>query len=177
MKKSLNNHLRFSVYSALLTAVIVICTAFLQFPIGNGGYIHLGDAMVFFAVGVLGAWGIVASALGSFLADIISGYAVFAFPSLLTKGCMALLCFLLFSTKPSKFSVQNLLVMILAELLMVIGYFLSTTILFGEPAAWSALVFNLVQALCGVVLGIFLLPIAFQWRRKIQKGNNRINDD
>jgi len=63
--------------TGLMTAAVTVATIAIMIPVPNtGGNIHAGDSMIFLSVLVLGwKYGAMASGLGSFLADIISGYA------------------------------------------------------------------------------------------------------
>ena len=66
---------------------------FIRIPIpGTQGYVHLGDAMIFLSVLILGwKYGALAAAFGSMLADIIGGFAMWAPWSFAIKGIMALI--------------------------------------------------------------------------------------
>ncbi|GHU99244.1 hypothetical protein FACS1894211_04310 [Clostridia bacterium] len=74
--------------AGVFAALILIFTAFTQIPLATG-YIHLGDAFIFIACVYIGWAAVPAAAVGSALADIISGYAVYALPTFLIKGIMA----------------------------------------------------------------------------------------
>lgn len=79
--------------TGLMTAAVTVATIAIMIPVPNtGGYIHAGDSMIFLSVLVLGwKYGAMASGLGSFLADIISGYAQWAPSTLVIKTLMAVL--------------------------------------------------------------------------------------
>lgn len=77
------------VYIALMMAATCAVTMTIRIPTFIG-YTHLGDSMVFLAAIILGKRkGTLAAALGMFLADILSGYAVWAPFTLVIKGVMA----------------------------------------------------------------------------------------
>ena len=61
------------VMTALMMCIIMIATMFIRVPIpGTQGYVHLGDAMIFLSVLILGwKYGAVAAAFGSMLADVV----------------------------------------------------------------------------------------------------------
>ena len=66
------------VLTALITAMGTIATMFFKVPVGTG-YIHLGDTMVLLAAMLLPRkHAIFAGSVGLCLADILSGYAVWA---------------------------------------------------------------------------------------------------
>ena len=50
--------------------------------------------------------------------------------------------------------IRALLAFVIAELVMVLGYFAFESVLYGMTAAWAAVGPNLIQGLAGVVLGM-----------------------
>ena len=78
--------------TSLMTALILAATIAIRIPIPlTQGYIHLGDAMVYFGVIVLRRRnGSIAAGLGSSLADVLGGFAVWAPWSLVIKSGMAI---------------------------------------------------------------------------------------
>ncbi len=81
------------VLTGMMTALVFIGTRFIQIPTpATGGYIHLGDGFVLISGLLLGPlYGGLAAGIGSALADILSGYAAWAFPTFLIKGIMAVI--------------------------------------------------------------------------------------
>jgi uncharacterized membrane protein len=78
------------ILTGLMMAMIVVATILIVIPTPfTNGYIHLGDAMIFLSVLILG-WkrGAVAAGVGSALADLLVGYAVWAPWTLVIKGAM-----------------------------------------------------------------------------------------
>ena len=76
--------------TALFVAIVFIGVFIIKFP-GPFGYAHIGDSMIFLSVLMLGGKrGAVAGGVGAALADIVSGYAVWAVPTLICKAVMAL---------------------------------------------------------------------------------------
>ncbi len=77
-----------------LTVVVALMTLFVRIPLPTRGYFNVGDVAVVFAGLVLGSlsrerrfgWGAAAGGIGSALADIIGGYAIFAPVTLIAKG-------------------------------------------------------------------------------------------
>ncbi len=86
------NKVRKLVLAGLMTALVYIATALLPripIPFTQGGYIHLGDSMIFVAAILLGwKYGAFVGGVGSALADLLSGYAIWAFPTLIIKALM-----------------------------------------------------------------------------------------
>ena len=79
------------VISALMICMIVLGTIMFRIPVPmTKGYIHLGDAMIYLAVLLLGKkQGSAAACLGSALGDILGGYAFWAPFTLVIKFAMA----------------------------------------------------------------------------------------
>ncbi|MGL5255629.1 MAG: ECF transporter S component [Proteocatella sp.] len=81
------------VMTGLMTAMVTIATMFLMVPVPfTGGYIHLGDSMIFLSVLLLG-WkrGGFAAGIGSMMADLFAGYANWAPWTLVIKLLMAVI--------------------------------------------------------------------------------------
>ena len=81
------------VYTAVMMALVCIATSIIKIPTPfTSGYIHLGDSMIFLSVAILGwGYGALAAGIGSMLADILGGYAVWALPTLIIKSLMAII--------------------------------------------------------------------------------------
>lgn len=127
----------------VMAALVFVMTYFPKIPVPvTGGYVHLGDGAIFLSVLLLGPLGIPAAAVGSMLSDLIGGYMVYVLPTFLIKGLVALLSFLL------------------AEAVMVLGYFLLEWALYGIASAAAAIGPNVVQGIAGVLIGMLCLLIA-----------------
>lgn len=79
------------VMTALMMSLILVGTILLRIPIPmTQGYVHLGDAMIYLGVLLLGRKsGAAAAGIGSALADVLGGFAVWAPWTLVIKGAMA----------------------------------------------------------------------------------------
>ena len=88
------------VFAALLAALACVATMIIKIPTPLGGYIHAGDAVVVLAGFLLGpVWGALAAGLGSGLADVISGYVLYAPGTFVIKAVVALLAGWIIGTK------------------------------------------------------------------------------
>lgn len=172
MAKSLTPAQRM-VVAAGLAAGVFVTTTFVRIPIpATGGYLNLGDVVIVFAGLTFGpVVGLIAGGIGSAAADLI-GFPVFALPTLVIKGLVGLLVGLI-GWRASM--VRAMCAAILAELWMVLGYFLVESFVFkasmGIAAALSEVWFNLAQALFGAVVG-YVLWLMFA-RRGIAPSGNR----
>ena len=142
------------VMGGLLAAVVALMTAAVKLPVpATGGYVHPGDGAIFLAAYLMGPWAAVPAALGSALADILGGYAVYAIPTALIKGAMGWIAGRLIAEKKTA---RNALVFALCELVMVAGYFAFEWMMYGAGAAIGAVIPNLIQGAAGVILGLFM---------------------
>ena len=78
------------VYAALFAALTCVMTMIVKIPVpATGGYVNLGDCVVLLAGWVLGPmYGGAAAGLGSMLADLVSGYPLYAPGTFVIKACM-----------------------------------------------------------------------------------------
>lgn len=144
----------------MMAALVFVATWFIKLPVSlTQGYIHLGDGFILLGAALLGNIAVPAAAVGSMLADLLGGYTVYCLPTFLIKGAVAALAVQGFLHSKSPF--LQILWMILAELVMVAGYFAAEWLVlgYGLAAALSAVVPNLIQAFSGVVIGAFFAPI------------------
>ena len=66
--------------TALFIAIVFLGVFIIKFP-GPFGYAHIGDSMIFLSVLMLGGKrGAAAGGLGAAVADIVSGYTIWALP-------------------------------------------------------------------------------------------------
>lgn len=142
------------ILTGLLAAMVFFTTAYvLHIPVGtSGGYIHLGDTVVYLAAVLLPTpYAMAAAAIGGVLADVLSGAAMWALPTAVIKAVMALA----FTAKKERMLCpRNLVAPVLAGAIGVGGYFLAEVglILLGG-GTWQA-------AVGGAALGI--LPNTMQ---------------
>lgn len=79
--------------TAMMMCIIMLATTLFRLPVpGTSGYVHMGDAVIFLSVSILG-WrkGSMAAALGSAMADLLSGFAIWMPWSFVIKGVMAII--------------------------------------------------------------------------------------
>jgi len=106
----------------VMAALVFVMTYFPKIPVPvTGGYVHLGDGAIFLSVLLLGPLGIPAAAVGSMLSDLIGGYMVYVLPTFLIKGLVALVAWKLCRKDQPLLAMLSFL---LAEAVMVLGYFL-----------------------------------------------------
>lgn len=149
-------HIRRLTVTALMTAMILVTTAYvLHIPVGTGGgYIHLGDTLVYLAAAMLPCpYAAVAAALGGALADVLTGAAIWALPTAVIKALMVLP----FTAKDKHLLCRrNRLAPVLSGLIGMGGYALAGAVLYGSVAgAVAELLPNGMQAVaCGALFAV-----------------------
>ncbi len=146
--------------TGVLAAVITILTAYVgHIPIGiNGGYIHLGDAIIYLAATLLPLpYALAAAVIGAGLADLFLA-PMWLPATILIKALIVLL----FTHKESKIiNKRNIIATVIAAVITVVGYFIAEYFIFGTWAVFfmSALP-NLIQAV-GSAVAFYAIGLAF----------------
>ena len=146
-------------FLGVFTAIITLATAYLFIPNGIG-YTNLGDGFIMLSAMLFGPYfALIAGGLGSCLANIILGYTAYAPFTLIVKGLEGLICGLivnkLIKTKlNAHFSI--IISMLIATLIMVLGYFLTNCILYSVEGGISSIPNDFIQAGIGIVVGYLL---------------------
>ncbi len=151
--------------ASMLAAMTCVATMIIKVPtVGTGGYVNIGDAMVLISAWIMGnPYGALAAATGSALADILSGYVSYAPATAIIKFAMAFLAALITGSMKKNHSPRfaaHIASSIVAEIIMVAGYFLyeSTVLGYGMGAA-ASVVSNAVQGGVCIVLGNALVQV------------------
>ena len=147
--------------TAVMTAIVFVLTRLVQVPTPAKGYIHLGDAGVFFSAFAFGPWvGAVAGGLGTGLADITSGYLLWAPFTFLIHGAQG---WVVGWTSERWAGVRGLVLStLLGGAIVVIGYLLAGIYLSGVGAALGELPLNIIQVLAGALVGVPLFAAVRQ---------------
>jgi len=133
------------VLASLFAALVYVVTAYFPRIPTARGYIHIGDAMVYLAASMLPLpLSAVSAGLGGFLADSLTGYAVWAPYTLVIKACLTLP----FSSKSGKMlSGRNIFSCVAAFPITIGGYYLAAFFMTGDAVVPLAEVpANAVQA-------------------------------
>ncbi len=146
---------------SLLIAIVAVATLFIRIPIvATKGYFNLGDSAIFVSALLFGPLaGAMAGGIGSALADVLGGYAVYAPFTLVIKGIEGLLVGKLFQSfgadmKSRKGLLVAVFVVLLGGAWMMAGYLIAQMFMFGWPAALSELPLNFFQAIFGLVISL-----------------------
>ena len=148
---------------AALSIVALTCltTLFVRIPLPSRGYFNVGDVAVVFGGLVLGFmnprqgiwWALGACGIGSALADILSGFAVFAPLTFAAKGAEGALA----AVAASRTGTVRCTVLAIGGAAMVGIYFFGEVMMpnIGLQGAVAEIPANLIQAVGGAVGGMF----------------------
>lgn len=143
----------------MMAALIFVATFFVKLPLSmTNGYVHLGDGFILLAASLLGWVAVPAAAVGSMLADIMGGYAMYALPTFLIKAAVAAVAVVAVRARHEWLRVLGL---VMAEAVMAAGYFVVEWLPlgYGLAGAGANLLGNAMQGLSGVVIGLLLIPL------------------
>lgn len=159
----MNKQLNKIVITAVFAALATVATMVMNFPIyATGGYINIGDTIVLLSAWIIGGvYGGLAAGIGSALADLLSGYLIFAPGTLIIKFAMAFVGYLIY--KLSTKAVNNnyvawIVSAIVAELIMIGGYFIYESVFLGYGlGATASIPGNGIQAGGSIVIGVIVI--------------------
>ena len=150
------------VIASMLAALCCVATMIIKIPSPLKGYINLGDCVVLFSGWVLSpVYGFLAAGIGSGLADLFSGYVVYAPATFIIKGIMAIVAYFCFKGMHNKLgsTVSRIIGGILAEIVMILGYFVFEGFLYGFAPSVVNIPANGVQGIAGIIIGLILVKI------------------
>ncbi len=153
--------------TALFAAIVCVATIVVQIPTPTKGYMNLGDCFVLLSVWMLGLpCGTLAAGVGSMLADVFSGYMVYAPATFVIKSLMAVAAYFVIkglkATGVKKYDlVCRIISGIAAEAVMVIGYFLYESVILDNKwaAALSGVPMNVLQGATGIVASVIIFIV------------------
>lgn len=166
-KNNTRSKLRIIAECGILAALVFIGTE-LRIPTALG-FINLGDGVILIASYFIGPAAFFPAAIGSALGDLIAGYPVYIAPTFIIKGLMGLVAALIMSRSTGKNGLSILVrasAGLIAEMIMVGGYFAFESVMYGVEAALGSVAFNLIQGAVAIVLAI---PLTFMIRIRTNK--------
>lgn len=146
------------VTTALMMSLILVGTILLRIPIPmTQGYVHLGDAMIYLGVMILGKKnGAVAAGIGSAMGDILGGFGFWAPWTLAIKALMAYVTGALIEHSGPKHKAV-IPAMAAGGLIMCTGYLLAERVMYGSwLLALPGVPWNIGQAIAGMVIALML---------------------
>lgn len=153
------NTVRSLVGAAMFAALACVATMIIKVPSPLNGYVNLGDCVVLLCGFTLSPlYAFLAAGVGSALADVFSGYILYAPATFAIKGAVALcamgvLCVI---GKKKSSTPAHVVAAVIAECVMILGYFIFEGVLYGFAASLVNVPANAVQGLFGVVFGTAL---------------------
>ena len=157
-----NNTTQRIVMAALLAALTCVATMIIKIPSPLKGYLNLGDCVVLLAGWMLSpTYGFLAAGLGSALADTFSGYVTYVPATFVIKGLMALIAFYGFKLLHRKLGniSSRIISGIVAEVVMVAGYFIFEGFLYGFGPSLVNIPANVIQGIAGLIIGTILVKV------------------
>lgn len=158
----MNTRIRKTVMAALMAALACVATMIIKIPSPLKGYINPGDCIVLTAGWMLSpAYGFLAAGIGSALADVFSGYVLYAPATFVIKGLMAVIAYFGYSLLHRKSGTlpSRIISGLTAELTMILGYFVFEGFLYGFAPSVVNIPPNAVQGAAGLILGVVLIKI------------------
>ncbi|MBQ7949282.1 MAG: ECF transporter S component [Clostridia bacterium] len=157
-------------FTAVFAALCCIGTVVIAIP-WPVGYFNVGDVFVLLAGWCLGPiYGPIAAGTGSAIADIVSGFPLYVPATFFIKALDALIAytvwfFLKKCFQKEKFDfIPRIFATILGESVMITGYLLYDSILYGFSAAFGGLFGNVMQGVfCGLIA---ILTVAILYHTK-----------
>lgn len=146
----------------MFAALVCVATMLIKIPSPLKGYLNLGDCVVLLSGWILSpGYAFAAAGIGSAMADLFSGYVVYAPATFVIKGLMALTvyCAARFLIKKVGTLAARLIGGLSAEAIMVLGYFVFEGILYGFAPSVVNIPANGVQGAVGLLLGILLIKL------------------
>lgn len=152
------NKLRKLITAALMAALCCVATVAIHFPTPTG-YIHPGDAFVLLSGVILGPiYGGLAAGIGSMFADIFVAYPYY-WVTLIIKALAAVVAGLLYKKVRIKYVI--VLIAILGEVIVTLGYFLFEIPVYGLKTAIVDIPLNLIQNIFAIIISSLLYPLLY----------------
>jgi len=158
-------------------AFTCVVTMVIAFPIpATNGFINIGDAVVMITGLMFGPIiGGIAGGIGSSLADLFLGYAIYAPATLIIKGLEGFFVGLIANPKKNhKWNYRDFIAVIVGGFIMIIGYFLYEVMIFGLPSALYEFILNsIIQFGLGSVIALIFI---FAARKNIKTSLPQVFD-
>jgi uncharacterized membrane protein len=148
--------------ASIFAALVCVATILFKIPVpATEGYFNIGEIFIYIAAILFGPLiGGFAGGVGAGLADALTGYFNFAPATLIIKFCEGFFIGLIIFKIQLKYwegwKQRGLLCGIIAVggLIMVIGYFIYETILYGLLPALGEVPINFIQLIVGLIVAV-----------------------
>lgn len=150
---------RLMTLTGMFTALVCAATLAIRIPTPTNGYVNFGDCVINIAAWILDPfYGVFAGGVGSALADLISGYTIYALPTLIIKGTMSLVAWAVYVKMRQKDGRTYSLIIaaVASELLMSAGYLIFESFLYGPSTFITGIPSCLIQGGAGAVSAVVI---------------------
>jgi uncharacterized membrane protein len=164
MEKTSNKKLLSIIYTAMAIAMVTLATMVIRIPTLKG-YVNFGDILIFTTASLIGRrTGFIAGGVGSAIADILSGYAIYAPGTFIIKGIEGFICgSLVRKNEEGRINLPSLIISTLVSAVwLVFGYFMYEYLIFGIAAALPSIPGNIIQ---GTVSAVAVIPVVLTIKR------------
>lgn len=161
----MSDRLHRQIYTAMSAALIGIATMVIPIPIPGGGYVNAGDIVILTSAFVLNpVSAMIAAGVGSAVADVCLGYALYVPCSMAVKAVMAWCAGTAFRglRKKTNFVTAILVGGGLGEIIMTGGYFIYEGFVYGFAGAVAGILPNLLQGIVGILGAGLLYPMVLR---------------
>ncbi len=155
-----NHQFKTVILAAMFVAVtLAISIGIPPIPIpGTHGNFNLCDGGILISALLLGPRvGGVVGALSGFLLDILTGYSNYAIFSFIVHGLEGLVAGWIKNRSTKKYI--DTVAVLVAAVVMVVGYFFADSLLYTFYAGFTGLFTNTIQGLVGAVLALVITPL------------------
>lgn len=154
----MNKNTKKIIIASMLAALCCVATMIIKIPSPLKGYVNLGDCVVLVCGWMLSpAYAFLAAGIGSALADLFSGYVIYAPATFVIKGVMAIIAY--FCAKKVRNAFSRIAGGVLAEIEMILGYFVFEGFLYGFAPSVVNIPANAVQGVAGIIIGLILVKV------------------
>lgn len=145
--------------TALFTALVFLATFIPHIPIPLG-YAHLGDAVIFLLAFLFDRKeAMLAACLGSMLSDLLSGFPLWAVPTLIIKAGMVWIIWRLVPDGQVVSKARQVVVMLCSSLWMAVAYTLFGAVLAASLVAGLGSFPGLaMEGIVNTIVAVLLLP-------------------
>ena len=165
----MNTRTKKIVLASLMASLACVATMIIKIPSPLKGYLNLGDCVVLVTGWMLSpTYGFLAAGFGSALADVFSGYVIYAPATFVIKGLMALVAFYGFKSFNKKLGSlsSQIISAVVAEIVMILGYFVFEGFMYGFIPSIVNIPANAVQGVAGCIMGVLLMKVFEQSKIK-----------
>ena len=147
-----------------MAALICVATSVMVIQLPTGGYANLGDCFVILSGFILGpVYGALAAGIGAGFSDLFLGYGIYAPFTFIIKACMTVAVYFITKKNNERSMAAQISFMILAalmaEFIMVGGYFILEVFMYGIQGAIVNIFGNAIQGVFGCVSSVVVYTV------------------